>query len=386
MSRMIPLAIPNVGEAEARNLRACVDENMVSSIGRFVSQLEEEVAHEIGAASAVATSAGTTGLHAALHVVGVAPGDLVICPSFTFIATANAISQCGATPWLMDIDEHWLLDLDQLEGALSLQTERRDDRLVHRASGRRVAALAPVYCLGNVPDLERLWSIRQRFGLPVVADAAAALGASRDGVAFGPFADLSVISFNGNKVITAGGGGVVAGPDEHLVRRVRHITSTARVSADYTHDEAAFNYRMTNIQAAVGCAQMERLEAFVARKLEIHHRYAAAFADLPGQSAFPLTPGGSAWFSGVVLDPQIWPSLPDIISQLGEAGVEARPFWKPVHLQAPYADAPALPLTRTDATWGRILTLPCSTSLTADDQDTVISSVRDVARDFGLPV
>jgi len=378
MSGMIPLAIPDVGEAEARNLNACIAENMVSSIGRFVSQLEQDIARTSGATGGVATSAGTTGLHAALHALGVRHGDLVICPSFTFIASANAISQCGATPWLIDIDDDWLMDLDQLEAMLTEDTRRGDDGLLHRATGRRVAAIMPIYTLGNVPDMDRLGRIAGGYGLPVVADAAAALGATRDGAPIGPMADLSVISLNGNKIITAGGGGVVIGMSDALLGRVRHLTSTARVSADYSHDEAAFNYRMTNIQAAVGCAQMERLEGFLNRKATLRQRYAEAFAPLKGQSPFPLMPGGSAWFSGMLFDKDATPVLGDVVTQLRERGVEARTFWKPVHLQPPYAGAPAGDLTRTTSIWDRILTLPCSSTLSSADQERVIAAVLDV--------
>lgn len=378
---MIPLAIPQVGEAEARNLKACVDENMVSSIGRFVTRLEDQIAAATGAVGGVATSSGTTGLHAALHVVGVGRDDLVLCPSFTFIASANAISQCGATPWLVDVDADWLMDLDQVETLLTQETVAGDEGRMHRATGRRVAALLPVHCLGNVPDMERLNRIAAAVGLPIVADAAAALGATLDGRPIGPLADLSVISLNGNKVVTAGGGGMVVGRSEALLKRVRHVTSTARVSADYSHDEVGFNYRMTNIQAAVGCAQMDRLDAFVARKRAIRARYDAAFADLPGATPFPLTPGGSAWFSGLALTADAPLDVAALVQGLRAANIEARPFWKPAHLQAPYAEAPAADLTRTDALWSRILTLPCSTSLTDEDQNRVIAAVRQLFAD-----
>lgn len=378
MSGIIPLAIPHVGEAEARNLNACIEENMVSSIGRFVTQLEQDIARTSGATGGVATSAGTTGLHAALHALGVRHGDLVICPSFTFIASANAIAQCGATPWLVDIDEDWLLDLDQLESLLAQDTRKEEGGVIHRATGRRVAAIMPIYTLGNVPDMDRLGRIAGAYGLPVLADAAAALGATRHRAPIGPMADLSVISLNGNKIITAGGGGMVIGMSDALLRRVRHLTSTGRVSADYSHDEAAFNYRMTNIQAAVGCAQMERLDGFLNRKATIRQRYAEAFSTMEGQSPFPLVPGGSAWFSGIVFGQDAAPALADIVAMLRDRGVEARTFWKPVHLQPPYAEAPTGDLSRTTSVWDRILTLPCSSTLSSADQERVIEAVLDV--------
>lgn len=376
---MISLAIPNIGDAEGRYLQSCIDDNFVSSVGPFVTRFETMVAAATGAPGAVATSAGTTGLHVALHALGVGHGDVVICPSFTFIASANAISHCGATPWLFDIDADWLLDLDQVERVLEAETQRDGDRLIRVADGARVAAILPVYTLGNIPDLDRLKALGERFGLPVVADAAAALGATRAGRTFGDAVDLSVISFNGNKVVTAGGGGAVVGPAVERLKRIRHLTATARVSADYSHDEVGFNYRMTNLQAAVGCGQMERLDAFVERKRAIRERYAEAFADLPGQTPFPLVDGGSAWFSGMALEREVWPRVATLVTALAERGVEARPFWKPVHLQTPYAKAMCADLGRSIDVWDRILTLPCSTGLSEADQDRVIDAVRAMA-------
>ena len=156
------------------------------------------------------------------------------------------------------------------------------------------------------------------------------------------------------------------------------MTSTGRVSADYSHDEAAFNYRMTNIQAAVGCAQMERLDGFLNRKATIRQRYAEAFSTMEGQSPFPLVPGGSAWFSGIVFGQDAEPALADIVAMLRDRGVEARTFWKPVHLQPPYAEAPTGDLSRTTSVWDRILTLPCSSTLSSADQERVIEAVLDV--------
>ena len=227
---MIPLAVPNLGGNEARYLQECVETNFVSSVGPFVDRFEAMVAEASGASHAVATSSGTTGLHAALTALGVGRDDLVVLPSFTFIASANAISHCGATPWLLDVcGDSWTLDVAQLARVLETQAERRDGDLVHRESGRRVAALMPVYTLGLPAEMEPLVRVAMRHGLPVVADAAAALGARYRGRAVGALgADLSVFSFNGNKTVTAGGGGVVVGEDEALCARVRHLTTTAR--------------------------------------------------------------------------------------------------------------------------------------------------------------
>ena len=379
---MIPLAIPNLDAQVGRYLEQCVTSTFVSSVGPFVSRFETMVATAAGAARAVATASGTAGLHAALVAVGVGRDDLVIMPSFTFIATANAVAYCAADPWLLDIEPAgWGLDPTLLAGTLERETERRGDRLVHRESGRRVAAVLPVHTLGTPADMAPLVATARAFGLPVVADAAAALGATYRDAPVGQLgAELSVFSFNGNKTVTAGSGGAVVGDDPALLDLVRHLTTTARCGEDYDHDRVGFNYRMSNVEAAVGCAQLERLAEFVARKRAIRHAYDAAFADLPGVTPFPVPAGveSACWFSGVVLDQRSAEACRAVRATLRERGIDARPFWKPVHLQRPFAHAPRTPQPVSERLWARVLTLPCSTGLTAAEQATVIAAVRQV--------
>jgi perosamine synthetase len=377
---MIPLAIPRMTGREAAYLNDCVETNFVSSVGSYVDRFEAMVAEAAGAARTIATSAGTTGLHAALTAVGVDRDDLVILPSFTFIASANAIAHCGAEPWLFDIDaQSWTLDVDDLAIALKRDTERRGGMLVHRETGRRVAAVMPVFTLGQPADMDPIVSLARNVGLPVVVDGAAALGALYKGRPSGALgADLTVYSFNGNKTVTAGGGGAVAGDDAGMLDLVKHLTTTARAGADYTHDRVGFNYRMTNLQAAVGCAQMESLDDFVARKREIATRYTAELTSLDGVTAFPDPEWAESacWFSGVVIDPTKHGSVGDLRDRMREAGIDARPFWKPVHLQAPYAAAPQRNMDVSEALWSNVLTLPCSTGLTDDEQTAVIACLR----------
>jgi len=374
---VIPLAIPNLAGNEARYLQECVETNFVSSVGPFVSRFEDLISRASGARQAVATSAGTTGLHAALIAAGVRRDELVILPSFTFIASANAIAHCGATPWLFDITaESWTLDPHQVARAIEAETDEHCGAIFHKATGRRVAAMMPVYTLGIPADMDRLVEISRRYRLPIVADGAAALGALYKDRPVGNIgADLTVFSFNGNKTVTAGGGGAVAGNDEALCGLVRHLTTTARTSAQYDHDMVGFNYRMTNLQAAVGCAQLEHLDKFVAAKRRICSVYKHGLADLPGIGFF-ANPGwakSACWFSGITVTE---PSTTQIIPILRNHGIDARPFWKPIHLQPPYAGAPRASLSVSDDLWSTVLTLPCSTSLTYEDQRAVIAAVR----------
>ena len=377
---MIPLAVPKLSGNERNYLNQCIDTTFVSSVGEFVTRIEKMGADACGVKYGVATSAGTTGLHLALMGCGVARDDIVIVPTFTFIATANAVAHCGAIPWLMDIDPGtWTMDAGQLEKELSTKTEWRGDGLCHKGTGRRIAAIMPVYTLGNVADMERINEIAAKYRLPVIADAAAAVGATYHGETIGKWAKLTVLSFNGNKTVTAGGGGMVLGDDEALLQKIRHISTTARVTAEYDHDMVGYNYRMTNIQAAVGCAQMERLESFLKRKRYIRAFYEKELADIPGISFFP-TPKeqeSACWFSGIVLEKGGIEKVRRICAKLKEAGIEARSFWKPVHLQKPYQEAiKADSLKIAENLWSRVITLPCSTGITDEELEQVATSIR----------
>lgn len=377
---MIPLAVPNLAGREAEYLQECVESTFVSSVGPFVDRLEGQVAQAAGAGGAVALASGTAGLHVALRAVGVRPDDLVVLPSLTFIASANAIAYCGATPWLFDVDAASLtLDVDQVAAAVRDRVRVGADGPVHAPTGRRIGALLPVHTLGHPTDLDPLTTLASELGVPVVADAAAALGARYRGRAIGAAgAEVSVFSFNGNKTVTAGGGGALASDDEDLLAHARHLSTTARTGPDYDHDEVGYNYRMTNLQAAVGCAQLEQLEPFVAAKRRIQAFYLEQLGDLPGVRGLPEAPwaDSACWFAGVVLDEARPEEVVGLRERLREQGIDARPFWRPMHLQRPYQHAPSEPQTTGERHWPRILTLPCSTGITDEELDHVAATVR----------
>ncbi len=379
---MIPLCVPDLSGNEARYLQECVDSTFVSSVGPFVTQFEGAVAAAAGVTAVTAVSSGTTGLHLALMTVGVAAGDLVILPSLTFIASANAIAHCGASPWLMDVSpDSWALDPDLFRAALESKTEQRNGETFHTTTGRRVKAVLPVYVMGQPADMDPIVETARQFGLAVVADGAAALGATYKDRLMGDLgADLTVISFNGNKTVTAGGGGAVCGNDEAIVAQARHLGTTARCGTEYDHDRVGYNYRMTNLQAAVGCAQMERVDDLVARKRAISRRYTAAFADIPGIGFFPSPDwaDSACWFSGITLNETRPPAVAAVVEELRSRGINGRPFWKPIHLQKPYLSTPCEALPVCDAVWRSILTLPCSTGLSEADQDRIIDALKEV--------
>ena len=378
---MIPLAVPNLTGNEREYLNNCIDTTFVSTVGEYVNQFEDMVASATGSEKAVACSAGTTGLHSALTAVGVKHNDLVILPTFTFIASANAIRHCGADPWLMDIkSDDWCLDPEIVREHLDADCERNDaGELIHRTSGKRVAAIMPVYTLGNIPDMDKFRTIADEYGIPLVADAACAIGAKYKGLDFGKIADLSVLSFNGNKTITCGGGGAVIGKSLEFLEKVRHLTTTARVWPDYDFDMVGFNYRMTNVQAAIGCAQMERLDEFVGRKREIRKFYSYQLDGVRSFELFPTPEGSSCWFSGILMPKDS--SFEDskiIVSKLRQKGIDAKTFWKPIHLQKPYENVPTEDTNVADRLWERIITLPCSTGIANDEINRVVNAVKVV--------
>ncbi len=375
---MIPLAAPNLVGNEARYLQQCVDTNFVSSVGPFVRQFEEGVAAVTGSIDAVATSSGTASLHLALTALGIGPGDLVVMPTFTFVATASAVAQCGATGWLFDLEQaSWTLNADHVASALRQNCRLESGRLIHIDSGLVVRAILPVYAIGNPPDMGTFRKLADEFGLYLVADAAAAIGSDFRGVPIGQLADASIASFNGNKTVTCGGGGAIFGTDSDFLDRVRHLSATARVGSDYDHDAVGFNYTMTNVQAAIGCAQLERLNTFLETKREVHSFYANLSEQIDKVDGFPDGEFGKSahWLSGMVLGTAGLTG--SAINWLSLNGLPVRPFWKPMHLQHPYKD---WPIDRSDGAshlWDRILVLPCSTSISTSDLETVRSKCLD---------
>jgi len=377
----IPLAIPNVGPSEARNLTRCIETTFVSSVGEFVTQFETRVSELSGTQSGVAMGAGTLALHMALHCQNIGRGDLVILPSFTFIASANSVMHSGARPWLFDITrDSWTLDPAQVRMALEQKSERVNGVLRHKDTGERIAAIMPVYTLGTPGDMDQFNAIAKAYELPIIADAAAAIGVTYKGNPIGEVAGMTCYSFNGNKTITCGGGGMVVGNNPAIMARIKHVSTTARISAAYEHDEVGYNYRMTNLQAAVGCAQLDRLPDFIKTKQRIRRLYDDAFKNIDGISAFPYPTDreSACWFSGFIIDDLDLITPTDICAQLAQSNIEARVFWKPVHLQVPYADVPCETQIVTNDMWGRIVTLPCSTLLTEDEQAYVIKSVLEI--------
>jgi dTDP-4-amino-4,6-dideoxygalactose transaminase len=373
----IPLCVPNLNGNEKKYLNECIDTTFVSSIGAFVAKFEDAVALSAGVPCAVACSSGTTALHIALTACGVKRDDLVIIPSYTFIATANAISHCGASPYLIDCRaDDWTIDAGLLKEELRQNARMTDIGPVHMASSKRIAAIVPVYSHGGVPQMKCISQIAYAYGIPVIADAAAAIGACYQSQPIGLYADATVFSFNGNKTVTCGGGGAVVTAKNELGVLIRHMLSTARVGTGYDHDMVGYNYRITNLQAAVGLAQMERLEFFLHKKREIRAYYAQELSGLPGISLFPDLLGESVcWLSGVVTESR--DDAQRLRCVLEDKGIESHTFWKPMHLQSPYRDCLRTEMPICESLWERVIPLPSSTGITEAELAKVVATVKE---------
>jgi dTDP-4-amino-4,6-dideoxygalactose transaminase len=381
----VPLAVPNLDGREAEYLQECIRSTFVSTAGPFVSRFQDQIADFSGTERAVATCSGTVALQMALEGLGIGRGDIVLVPSLTFIATANAVRHSGADVWLVDsTSDQWTLDLDLARASLEAETEPHPRGRRHLASGEIVRAVMPVMTMGASLDFGSIVAFADEYGLEVVVDAAAAIGATGwgDELLGATGVDAVCYSFNGNKTVTSGGGGAVTSADSDLVDRIGHLISTGRTGQAYDHDVVAYNFRMTNVEAAIGVAQLERLDAFLQRKLEVFQRYAALAADLDHCSAFPMPPSGRSthWFSGLFYSGPSTTACTLFQEFMVDRGIDVRPFWKPLHLQAPYRDSIRTTMPVADAVWNRIIPLPCSTGITDDELEYVVATADEFWR------
>ncbi|MBW8889339.1 MAG: LegC family aminotransferase [Fibrobacteres bacterium] len=356
---------------ESEYLQDCLTTTLVSSVGPYVDRFEVMLAEITGAGRAVATVNGTAALHVCLLLAGVRPGDEVIIPTLTFVATANAVSYCGAVPHLADANfDDMGIDAAALRAYLAGATEIHQGECRNRGTGRRIRAVVPMHTFGHPSDLDALAAVCADFRLVLIEDAAEALGSRYRGRHVGNHGSMSSLSFNGNKIVTTGGGGAILTNDPELGRQAKHITTTAKLPHPWAfrHDQIGFNYRMPNLNAALGCAQLERLSEFLAAKRSLAKAYRDAFAGMPGLR-FVDGPAGTEsnfWLNAIMLDEE-QAGLRDVILELAmEHGVAMRPAWVPMHQMPIYAACPRMVLRTADSLARRILNLPSGAGLGTD--------------------
>ena len=349
----------------------------------YVDRFEQMVARQAGTKHAVATVNGTSALHIALLVAGICPEDEVLVSTLTFIAPVNAIRYVGAWPVFIDAEPHyWQMDPPRVVEFLERDCRWRDGRLYNRRTGRRVTAVIPVHVLGHPVDLDPILAVARKFGLKVIEDATEGLGATYKGRVLGSLGDVGCFSFNGNKIITTGGGGMLVTNNEEWARKARYLTTQAKDDPiEYIHGEVGYNYRLTNLLAAVGCAQMEQLHAYVDAKRKIAAHYANRLRDLPGIMTMVSAAWAASthWMYTILVDEQKFGmDSRQLMRVLGAQQIQCRPIWQPIHLSLAHASVGAVALPVSEDLALRGLSLPCSVGLTEAEQDRVIAALVEI--------
>ena len=367
-SESVALHAPQFQGKEWEYLKQCLDSTFVSSVGPFVDRFEAELAAYTGASYAVAVVNGTAALHMALLLSGVQPGDEVLVPTLTFVATANAVRYCGATPHFVDSEVATLgVAADPLGQYLEQHTTQQHGQCLNTLTGRVIRALVPMHTFGHPVDLKGLMAIADAFNLVLIEDAAESLGSFYQGQHTGTFGRFGTLSFNGNKTITTGGGGAILTHDRDLAQRAKHLTTTAKQPHrwEYVHDQVGYNYRMPNINAALGCAQLEQLPGFLASKRRLYERYSEALAGLESVKLMAEPPGcgSNYWLQTLILDEAVAEQRDAILTATNEAGLMTRPAWRLMHELKTYRDCPRAPLPIAESLVRRMINLPSSADL-----------------------
>jgi len=365
-----PVALhePNFDGNESMYLQECLDSTYVSSVGKFVDRFELELANYAGAKYAISLVNGTAALHIALKLAGVQAGDEVLLPALTFVATANAIAYCDAIPHFVDSEERTLgIDGAKLREYLLSNTSQESGKCVNKSSGRIIRALVPMHTFGHPSDLETLLSITRDFNIALVEDAAESLGSYYGGQHTGTFGLLGTLSFNGNKIITTGGGGAILTNNLELARHAKHLTTTAKMlhAWEFRHDEIGYNYRMPNLNAALGCAQLEMLPSKLKAKRGLFNRYQNAFVDVKGVELFiePDNCQSNYWLQTLLLDENQSDNRDTVLEITNAAGIMTRPVWVLLNELTPFNDSPCSDLTIAQSLSRRIINIPSSPNL-----------------------
>jgi len=349
-------------------VKECLDTGWVSSAGSYVERFEAMLAKYTGARRAVAVVNGTAALHICMLLAGVKKNDEVLIPSLTFVATANAVSYCGALPHFIECAEESLgVDPAKLESHLQRIAEVRADGTYNRTTGRRIGAVVPMHTFGHPVDLDTLAEVCRRFQLELLEDAAESLGSCYKGRHTGTFGRASALSFNGNKVITTGGGGAILTNDDEFADAAKHLTTTAKLPHrwEFVHDLIGYNYRMPNINAALGCAQLEQLPGFIEQKRSLAGLYRTAFEGAAGVRFFSEAPYARSnyWLNALILEESRVDLRDEILELTNQEGIMTRPVWTPLHLLPIYSGCPRMELPVTESLGRRVINIPSSPGL-----------------------
>lgn len=389
MKKSIPLSIPNFEGNEKKYVTDAVEQGWVSTGGAYITKLEESLAKFLHTDKIAACQSGTSALHLSLLEAGVGPGDVVLVPPLTFIAAVNPVKYCFATPIFIDCDDSFCLDPIKLRRFCEEECAFNEDKLTYR--GKPVKAIVVVHVFGNMADMQAIMDIAHKYHLRVIEDATEALGTHYiSGPLCGKYAgtigDFGAFSFNGNKIITTGGGGAVTAKESSRVDHMRYLSTQAKDDPHYyIHNEIGYNYRMTNIQAALGVAQMEELGEFIRRKQQNYDRYQVAFEGNPWVQLMPFREGVSSnkWFYSLKINREkITASMREIITALDEKGVQTRAIWGLINEQQPYQQEVTYQLEKAPYYASRILNIPSSTQISSQEIDYVVQTVIELCKEL----
>lgn len=383
----IQLSVPNLDLDILENIRETIETGWVSTGGRFIREFEHMVTKYTGTSASKSTQSGTAALHLALHVLGIGEGDEVLCPTVSFIATANPIKYVGAEPVFMDCGDDLNIDPVKVEAFLEEECRFSDGVVINKKTNRKVKAIMVVHVFGNPADMEEITRIAEKFSLFVVEDAAQALGSYYTGGKFagkhcGTIGDLGVYSFNANKIITCGNGGMVVSDNHQYLRDINFLGVQAKSDPlRYKHDNIGFNYRLTNIHAAYGVSQMKKLEQFVEVKRKNYQSYAEKIVDIPGLSLLPFNDDTrpNYWFYGLCIEKDVYGrDVESTLQHLLKHKIHSRPLWGLLHKQKPYVSSQAYRIENAYEIHSNILNIPCSTNLSEGDIQTIVSVLAKV--------
>ena len=367
-SRNVPLHEPSFDGNEWNYVKECLDSTFVSSVGKFVDRFESDLADLTGAKNVISVVNGTAALHIALKLAGVISNDEVLVPALTFVATVNAVTYCNAIPHFVDSEVRTLgMDAYKLREYLSSQTEQHGGKCINKATGRVIRAIVPMHTFGHPSDIEGLLSISKDFNITLVEDAAESLGSYYFGQHTGTFGLLGTLSFNGNKTVTTGGGGAILTNDDDLARHAKHITTTAKIphAWEYVHDEIGYNYRMPNINAALGCAQLEQLPRKLESKRDLFIAYQKAISEITGIKIFkePKNCKSNYWLQTLKLDNFSIELRDKILEKTNKAGFITRPSWNLISGLKPFAHFPKMDLSTSKDLVAGLINIPSSSNL-----------------------
>jgi perosamine synthetase len=359
---------PNFSGKEWNYVKDCLDTGWVSSVGKYVDEFEIKLAEFTGVKYAVAVVNGTAALHVALELAGVVAGDEVLIPALSFIATANAVAYCGAIPHFIDSEERTLgLDVSKLDEYLAIIADQRSNCCYNKQTGRPLKAVVAMHTFGHPVDLDPLLEVCKKYHLILVEDAAESLGSYYNGKHTGNWGLLSALSFNGNKIITTGGGGAILTNDSKLAKQAKHVTTTAKIPHkwEFVHDEIGYNYRMPNLNAALGCAQLEQLPKFIERKRALAHKYQNLFENVAGIRCFVEEEFARSnyWLNVLLLDEGLIDQRDSLLELTNNSGIMTRPVWTLLNKLEMYNECPKMDLTKAESLCKRIINIPSSVRL-----------------------